>query len=121
VVFSGAKPQSRVQSGGLVKVKVQKSRTGLERPLGFQEDEASRYHDNRHTTLVRLSASRTGRLYSPGNISRTHFVLQAESTPVHIAAGKVIPMKSSNYTTGNRTCVLPVCGAVHQYFNVGTK
>ena len=69
----GAKPQSRVESGGLVKLKLQQSCTGLERPLSFREDEAPRYHDNRHMKLVMLSASRTGRIYSPGNISGTHF------------------------------------------------
>ena len=36
---------------------------GLERPRGFQEVEALRFQDNRHTKVVRLSALRTGRLY----------------------------------------------------------
>ena len=38
--------------------------TGLERPWGFQEVEAPRFQDNRHMKMVRLSALRTGRLYS---------------------------------------------------------
>jgi hypothetical protein len=37
--------------------------TGLDRPWGFQEVEAPRFQDNRHTNVVRLSALRTGRLY----------------------------------------------------------
>ena len=37
--------------------------TGLDRPLGFQEAEASRFRDNRHMKVVRLSALRKGRLY----------------------------------------------------------
>jgi len=37
---------------------------GLERPRGFQEVEAPRFQDNRHMKVVRLSALRTGRLYS---------------------------------------------------------
>ena len=37
--------------------------TGLERPWGFQEIDASRFQDNRHMKVVRLSALRTGRLY----------------------------------------------------------
>jgi len=37
--------------------------TGLDRPWGFQEFEASRSQDNRHIKLVRLSVLRTGRLY----------------------------------------------------------
>jgi hypothetical protein len=36
--------------------------TGLDRPLGFQEVEASEFLDNRHMKVVR-SALRTGRLY----------------------------------------------------------
>jgi len=37
--------------------------TGLEWPRGFQEVEAPRFKDNRHSKVVRLSALRTGRLY----------------------------------------------------------
>ena len=37
--------------------------TGLDRPWGFQEEEAPRFQDNRHMKMVRLSALRTGRLY----------------------------------------------------------
>ena len=37
--------------------------TGLDRPWGFQEVEASRFQDNRHMKKVRLSVPRTGRLY----------------------------------------------------------
>lgn len=62
MVLLGANRQSRVESEGLVKVKVQQSRTDLERPLVLQEDEAARY-DNRPTKVVSLSASHTGRLY----------------------------------------------------------
>jgi len=38
--------------------------TGLDRPWGFQEVEAPRFQDNRHMNVGRLSALRTGRLYS---------------------------------------------------------
>jgi hypothetical protein len=41
-------------------------------PQGFQEVEAPRFQDNRHMKVVRLSALRTGRLYSQGNIPGTH-------------------------------------------------
>ena len=37
--------------------------TALDRPNGFQEDEAPRFHDNRRMKVVRLSALRTGHLY----------------------------------------------------------
>ena len=45
------------------KVKVKHPITGLDRPWGFQEDEAPRCQDNRHMKVVRLSVLRTGRLY----------------------------------------------------------
>ena len=47
--------------------------TDLNRLRGFQEVEASRFQDSRHMKVVRLSALRTGRLYSPGSIPGTHF------------------------------------------------
>ena len=37
--------------------------TGLDRPRGFQEVEVTRFQDNRHMKVVKLSALRTGRLY----------------------------------------------------------
>jgi len=37
--------------------------TGLDRPLGFQKVEASRFQDNKHMKVVKLSALRTGCLY----------------------------------------------------------
>ena len=46
--------------------------TGLDKPRGFQEVETPRFQDSRYM-VVRLSALRTGRLYSPGNIPGTHF------------------------------------------------
>ena len=47
--------------------------TGLDKPRVLQEFEALRFQDNRHMKVVRLSALRTGRIYSPGNIPGTHF------------------------------------------------
>jgi hypothetical protein len=46
---------------------------GLHEPLGCQEVEAPRFQDNRHMKVVVLSTLGTGRFYSPGNISGTHF------------------------------------------------
>jgi hypothetical protein len=47
--------------------------TRLDRPWGFQEVEGPRFLDSRHMKVVRLSALRTGHLYSPGNIPGAHF------------------------------------------------
>jgi hypothetical protein len=45
------------------KGKVRYPITGLDRSLGFQEFAASRFPDNRHMKVVRLSALRPSRLY----------------------------------------------------------
>jgi len=58
--------------------------------------------------VVRLSALRTGRLYSPGDIPGTHLCEGLS------AAGRIMSMKNSNDTIGNRTRDLPVCTAVPQ-------
>jgi hypothetical protein len=58
--------------------------------------------------VVRLSALRTGRLYPPRKYSWYSSLLEAESTPGHLA------MKNSNDTIGNRTRDLPACSAVPQ-------
>ena len=55
--------------------------TGLGRPWGFQEVEALRFQDNRHTKALRLSALRTGRLYPHRKYYCYSFMLEAESTP----------------------------------------
>ena len=47
--------------------------TGLDKARRFQEAEDPIFQDNRHMKVVRLSALRTGRLYTPGNIPGTHF------------------------------------------------
>jgi hypothetical protein len=45
-----------------IKVKYRNLITGLGRPIGFQEVEATRFQDNWHMKVVRLSAPCTGRL-----------------------------------------------------------
>ena len=47
--------------------------TGLYSHWGCQKFEAPTFQDTRHMKVVRLSALRTGRLYTPGNIPGTHF------------------------------------------------
>ena len=55
--------------------------TGLDRPRGFQEAEAPRCQDNRHMKVGRLSALRTGRVYTPTKDSWYSCLLEAGSTP----------------------------------------
>jgi len=64
--------------------------------------------------VVRLSALRTGRLYPPGNIPGTHFGWGLSQPQGHSAAGRIMTLKNSNDTIGNRTRELPACSAVPQ-------
>jgi len=63
--------------------------------------------------VVRLSALRTGGLYPPppGNIPGTRFYYRLSQPQGHSAAGRVMSIKNSNDTTGNRTRDLPTCSA----------
>jgi len=64
--------------------------------------------------MVRLSALRIGRLYPPGNIPGTHFCYRLSVPQGNSAAGRIMSMKNSNDTIGNRTRNLPTCSAVPQ-------
>jgi len=83
------------------------------RPRVFQEVECPRFKDNRYMKVVRLSALRTGGLYPPppGNIPGTRFYYRLSQPQGHSAAGRVMSIKNSNDTTGNRTRDLPTCSA----------
>ena len=87
---------------------------GLGRPSGVQYFEAPRFQNNRHMEAVRLSALRTVRLYPPGNIPGTHFCQCLSRPQGHSAAERIMSMKKSNETIGNRTRDLPLCYAVSQ-------
>ena len=50
--------------------------------------------------VVRLSAVLTGRLYPPRKYYWYSFLLEAESTRGHSAAGRIMSMKNSNDTIG---------------------
>jgi len=88
------------------------SYTGLERPWGFQEIEASSFQNSRLIKLIRLLALGTGHLYPPGDISGTHFCLRLSQPQGHSATGRIMSMKNSNDTIWNRTRYLPACSAV---------
>ena len=64
--------------------------------------------------VVSLSAQGTGRLYPPENIPGTHFCYRLSRLQDHSAAGRIMSMKVSNNTIGNRTLDLPACSAVPQ-------
>jgi hypothetical protein len=50
----------------------------------------------------------------PHEDSRYSFLLEAESTPGHSAAGEIRSIEKSNDLIGNRTRDLPACGIVPQ-------
>ena len=64
--------------------------------------------------VVSLSALRTGRLYHTQNISGTHFCYRLTQPQGHSATGRIMSMKKSNDTIGNRIRDLPACRAVPQ-------
>jgi hypothetical protein len=61
----------------------------------------------------RMSALHTGRLYPP-KYPWNAFLLQAELTSRHSAAGMINSMKTAKDPTGNQTRNLPVYSAVSQ-------
>jgi len=81
--------------------------TGPYSRWGLQEVEAPRFQVSRHMKVVRLSAVRTGRLNPPGKIPSTHFCYNLSRPQGHSAAGRIMSMKNSNDTIGNRTRDLP--------------
>ena len=50
----------------------------------------------------------------PGNIPVTHFCKRLSHPHAHSAAGRIMSIKNSNDTIGNRTRYLPSCSAVPQ-------
>jgi hypothetical protein len=70
------------------------------RPGESQEVEAPRFQDNRHMKVVRLSALRTGRLYSPRNIPGTHFCYRMSQPQGHGAARRIMSMKIQMTSSG---------------------
>jgi hypothetical protein len=66
----------------------------LSKPWGFQEDEASRFQDNRHMKVVRSDLG-TGRLYPAENMSGTHFWYRLNRPQGHSAAGRIMSVTPS--------------------------
>jgi hypothetical protein len=71
-------------------------------PIGFQEVEASRFKDNRHMKVVRLSAL------------RTNFCHRLRQPYGHSGDGRIVSMKHSNDTIWIRIRDLPACSRVPQ-------
>jgi len=65
--------------------------------------------------VVRWSALRTGPPLPPGNIPGTHFCYRLGQRRDQSAAGRIMLIKNSNDTIGNRTRDLPTCSAVPKW------
>jgi len=72
--------------------------------------------------ISRQSAHKGGKVVSPthrppllpGNIPGTHFCKKLSQPQGHSAAGRIMSMKNSSDSIGNRTRDLPACTAVRQ-------
>ena len=71
---------------------------GIPRSLGYQISRQSSHEGSK------LSALRTGGLYSSGNIPGTHFCQRMSRPQNHMVAGRIMSMENS---IGNRICDLP--------------
>ena len=88
--------------------------TDLDRPRGFQEVEAPRFQDSRHIKMVTFLALHTGRFYPQEIFPGTHFCQTLSRPQGHSAARRIMSMKNSNDTIGNRTRDLPTFSAMPQ-------
>jgi hypothetical protein len=86
----------------------------LGQALRFPGGWGSQISGSQHMKVVRLSALRTGCLYTPENTPDTHFCLRLSRSQGYSATRRIMSMKNSIDSIGNQTHHFPACGTVPQ-------
>jgi hypothetical protein len=91
----------------------------MDRSWGIQTAEAPGFQDNQHMKVVRGCQYYVPAAFTRRKYSRYSFLLQANRHQGHSAAGRIMQMKNSDDTIGNRTRDLPACSTVYRMWPLG--